>query len=76
MKKVKLVRFKEHIAVGTGLDQKSYLEDDGTVLGVPIKLSKYDETFLRIDFKGRDKVNQYSQLIPWSAIATVLFDDK
>lgn len=75
MKKIKLVRFKEHMAIGTGLDQKSYLEDGGTVLGVPVKLSKYDEIFLKVQFCGKDPVNKYVQLVPWSAVATVLGED-
>ena len=75
MKKITLVRFVEHIQLGKGLDPKSYVEDGGFVQGVPVKLSKHDDSFLRIDFNGKDKVNKYSQLVPWNTVATVMFED-
>jgi hypothetical protein len=71
-RKVNLARFAQHLAIGRGLDMQSYLESGMRILGVPIRLSWFDATFMAVHFEGLRKEDQYLQLIPWSACGTVL----
>lgn len=73
--KVRLVRFPQHIAIGTGLDMQSFLEDGMRILNVPIRLSWYSDSFLGVHFEHTDKKQRYVQLIPWAACATVLIGE-
>lgn len=70
--KITVVRFNNPIAIGKELDMNSHLSDGASILGNPIALSKYDSTFLRVDFLGAKK---YSQFIPWAQVSTVLFEE-
>lgn len=73
--KILTVRFSPATAtmVGLSLDPVSSLTDGDYHLDGKVSLSKYDETFLRVDFvKGERKI---AQLIPWATVSTVLFTD-
>lgn len=78
--KISVVRFSEHIMIGSQLEPRNALVDcrtdpnAGYVFG-QVKLSKYDETFLRIDMYRNGELTQ-SQLVPWASVATVMFTEE
>lgn len=73
--KIITVRFSPVTAtmVGMSLDPVSSLTDGEWHLDGKVALSKYDDLFLKVEFTKGDR--KYGQLIPWSTVSTVLFED-
>lgn len=73
MMKITTVHFVNPLPIGRELDTHNYLVNGMSILGSELTLSKYDDSFLRIDFR-RGGSNGYSQFIPWAQVSTVLFE--
>jgi hypothetical protein len=75
--RITIVRFIDHPLIGTELEPMNCLVDQrldphtAYVFG-KVELSKYDSTFLRIDFHKPGKP-PYSQFLPWASVGSVLF---
>lgn len=68
--KIQGVRFNQAIHLGKSLDLQSYVAEGQSIMGDPVKLSRYDGVFLQMDFtKGK-----YSQLIPWAQVACLFWE--
>lgn len=68
--KIQGVRFNQSIHLGKSLDLQSYVAEGQMIQGDPVKLSRYDDVFLQMDFtKG-----EYSQLIPWAQVACLFWE--
>jgi hypothetical protein len=76
---INVIRFTDHVLVGPQLEPRNSLTDRRTdpntayVFG-QVELSRYDETFLRIDM-FRSNIFTQSQLVPWAAVSSVLFTE-
>lgn len=75
--KIDVVRFNGDLPLGKSLDMNKSLGADPSgvcrIAGIPVDMAFFDSNFMEIRFKGPTKDKQYGQLIPWSAVATVIF---
>ncbi len=65
------VRFTQPIHLGRALDLHSFLEPGTRVSSDPVDIAWFNDTFLRISFRN----GNYSQLVPWSQVAAVLYTE-
>lgn len=74
-REITTVRFATHLHLGTGLDLQVSLTNGQPILNVPTTLEFFDDNFLVLKFDGKTKDQKYSQLIPMSQIATIMFKE-
>lgn len=68
------VRLVQHIPLGIEVQPDNYLERDRKLSDSRcVDLQMFDSMFLKVTFKNPSQT--YSQFIPWSQVASVIFDD-
>lgn len=74
LRKIQVVRFHDNLMLGKSLDLKSSLAWGDSVLGTPVELYFYDQTFMMVKYCGKSVDQKYSQLIPFAQVATLIFE--
>lgn len=75
--KIMIVHFTGNPPLGMSLEPRSHIAE-GQIIGEElVHLSRFDDTFLRIDFQPKNTVRKpYSEFVPWSTVAKVLFTEE
>lgn len=69
---IEIVRFVGQFLIGRVLEPKSSITDGEYFRGGTIRLSYYNDVFLSLQLDNVDGKATYTQLVPWSAVATVI----
>lgn len=71
---VSVVRFTGQFMIGRALEPMSTMTDGMRYRGGQVKLTYFNDYFLRVDFPADGDKAAYVQLIPWSAVSTLILE--
>lgn len=69
---IEVVRFVNQFLIGRVLEPRSSITDGEYFRGGKLHLSYLNDTFMQIRLEGVDGKPEYCQLVPWTAVATVI----
>ena len=77
VQKIMIVHFNGHPPLGKSLEPQKHISEGQIINGELVHISRFDDTFLRIDYSPKDTTRKpYSEFVPLASVSKILFSEE